>query len=87
MATTYEKKQYYNTEGNLIVKPYRLSDLAEIFDVNRKTMRRWIDKYPEELGKSEGKYYFSVRQVEFCLEKFGLPGKIIVLNQRTKKAA
>lgn len=85
MAITYVRKQYFDTDGKLIVKPYRLSDLATIFDVNRKTMRKWLDKYPDELGKREGKY-FSVRQVQFCLEKFGLPGKVIVLNQ-TKKAA
>ena len=85
MAITYVRKQYFDTDGKLFVKPYRLSDLAEIFDVNRKTMRKWLDKYPDELGKREGKY-FSVRQVQFCLEKFGLPGKVIVLNQ-TKKAA
>lgn len=86
MATTYQRKQYFDTDGKLFVKPYRLSDLATIFDINRKTMRRWMLRYPEELGKREGKY-FSVRQVEFCLQTFGLPGKVIVLNQPTKKAA
>jgi transposase-like protein len=85
MAITYVRKQYFDTDGKLFVKPYRLSDLATIFDVNRKTMRKWLDRYPDELGNREGKY-FSVRQVQFCLEKFGLPGKVIVLNQ-TKKAA
>ena len=85
MAITYQRKQYFDTDGKLFVKPYRLSDLAAIFDVNRKTMRKWLDKYPDELSKREGKY-FSIRQVEFCLEKFGLPGKVIVMNQ-TKKAA
>lgn len=86
MAKTYEKKQYYTADGNLIVKPYRLSDLAEIFDVNRKTMRKWMDKYPEDLSRHEGKY-FSVRQVEFCLDKFGLPGRVVILPTKSLKAA
>jgi hypothetical protein len=86
MAKSYEKKQYYTAEGNLIVKPYRLSDLAAIFDVNRKTMRKWMDKYPEDLSRHEGKY-FSVRQVEFCLDKFGLPGRIVLLPIINKQAA
>lgn len=86
MAKTYDKKQYYTAEGNLIVKPYRLSDLAAIFDVNRKTMRKWMDRYPEDLSRHEGKY-FSVRQVEFCLDKFGLPGRIVFLPLKTSKAA
>lgn len=86
MTKSYVKKQYYTAEGNLIVKPYRLSDLAIIFDVNRKTMRKWLDKYPEVFGTREGKY-FSVRQVEFCLDKFGLPGRVVILPNRTAKAA
>ena len=86
MAKSHEKKQYYTAEGNLIVKPYRLSDLAAIFDVNTKTMRKWLDRYPDNLGKREGKY-FSVRQVEFCLDKFGLPGRVIFLPINTSKAA
>jgi len=86
MAKPHTKKQYYDTEGNLIVKPYRLSDLAAIFDVNRKTMRKWMDKYPDDLSIREGKY-FSIRQVNFCLDKFGLPGKVIVMNQQILKAA
>lgn len=86
MAKSHEKKQYFDTDGKLIVKPYRLSDLAAIFDVNRKTMRKWLDKYPDEMSKREGKY-FSIQQVNFCLEKFGLPGKIIVINNQISKAA
>lgn len=86
MAKKHDAKQYYTAEGNLIVKPYRLSDLAAIFDVNRKTMRKWMDKYPEDLSRHEGKY-FSVRQVEFCLEKFGLPGRIVSFPTTKMKAA
>lgn len=79
-------KQYFDQDGNLIIKPYRLIDLAAIFDVNTKTMRKWMDKYPEDLGKWEGKY-FSIRQVRFCLEIFGLPGKVIILHPTAVKAA
>ncbi len=86
MAKPHTKKQYYDTEGNLIVKPYRLSDLASIFDVDRKTMRKWMDKYGDELKSHEGKY-FSVRQIEFCLDKFGLPRRIIFLPRNLSKAA
>jgi len=50
-------------------------------------MKRWMEKYPNELGKRDGKYY-SIEQVTFCIEKFGLPQKIaIVIPINTKKAA
>ena len=80
-----ETKQYFDSDGNLIIKPYRLSDLAAIFDVNTKTMRKWMSKYPDDLGRWEGKY-FSIRQVRFCIDKFGLPGKIILFQPYQKAA-
>lgn len=67
-------KAYYDEEGNLLVKPYRLKDLAAIFDINVQTLKRWMSKYPELLHK-DGKYY-TATQVEFCIDKFGLPKKI-----------
>lgn len=83
----HQPKQYFDSAGNLIIKPYRLIDLAAIFDINYKTMKRWMEKYPNELGKRDGKYY-SIEQVTFCIEKFGLPQKIaIVIPINTKKAA
>ncbi|MGC4036071.1 MAG: hypothetical protein QM764_08920 [Chitinophagaceae bacterium] len=68
-------KKYFDDNGNLIIKPYRIIDLATIFDVNRKTMCRWLNNYPEELGKKMGNY-FSIKQVEFMIGQFGLPKKI-----------
>jgi len=68
----HTEKQYYDGQGNLFIKPYRLKDLAAIFDINSLTLKRWMGKYREELEEKDGKYY-SVRQVEFMIEKFGLP--------------
>lgn len=83
----HQPKKYFDSVGNLIIKPYRLIDLAAIFDINYKTMKRWMEKYPNELGKKDGKYY-SIEQVKFCIEKFGLPQKIaIVIPIQTKKVA
>jgi hypothetical protein len=70
----HAQKAYYDEAGNLLVKPYRLKDLASIFDINVQTLKRWLSKYPE-LGQREGKYY-TVTQVQFCIEKFGLPQKL-----------
>jgi hypothetical protein len=73
----HAKKQYYDEAGNLVLKPYRLVDLSQIFDVNVLTLKKWIAQYPQELGEKNGKYY-SVNQVRFMAEKFGLPQKIPV---------
>ena len=72
----HSPKQYFDGQGNLLIKPYRLKDLAAIFDINAQTLKRWMDKYPDELGEKDGMYY-SVKQVEFMIEQFGLPRKIM----------
>lgn len=69
------QKKYFDEKGNFLVKPYRIIDLATIFDINRKTMRRWINQFPMELERKDGNY-FSILQVEFMISKFGLPKKV-----------
>ncbi len=71
----HQPKKYFDEQGKLIIKPYRLTDLSAIFDVNYKTMRRWMNNFPSELNKRDGKYY-SIRQVEFMIAQFGLPRRI-----------
>jgi len=73
MAT---KKQYFDEEGKLLIKPYRLKDLCAIYDMNYQTLNRWIKRHPQELSKRNGNYY-SVDQVEFFIKQYGLPRKII----------
>lgn len=84
----HEPKKYFDDKGNLIIKPYRIIDLAAIFDVNRKTMKRWMSNFPNELGKREGKY-FSINQVQFMIAQFGLPRRlnINVSEEQLRKAA
>ena len=69
-------KQYFDREGRFIIKPYLLKDLAAIFDINRQTLKRWMSRFPQELGQKHGKHY-SVGQVEFMLGKFGTPKKVL----------
>lgn len=83
---THKSKQYFDEQGNLHIKPYRLKDMVAIFDVNENTFKKWMAQYPNELGKKQGKYY-SIRQVEFMIEKFGLPKKVYVMQTSYSIAA
>ncbi|HEX7904900.1 MAG TPA: hypothetical protein VF487_13570 [Chitinophagaceae bacterium] len=84
----HENKKYFDDKGNLIIKPYRMTDLAAIFDVNYRTMKRWMSNFPNDLHKKEGKYY-SIQQVEFMIGQFGLPRKVntTLIEQELNKAA
>jgi len=65
-------KQYFDHDGRLFVKQYRIVDLCIIFDIDRKTMRSWIKAHSQEIGERVGNYY-SALQVECMLTKFGRP--------------
>ena len=75
------KRNYFNADGNLVIKPYQLQHLAEIYEVHPRTVRRWIDKLVPQLGKKKVKY-FTIEEVILIVNAIGLP-QIIEL----KKAA
>lgn len=83
------KKQLFDEQGNLIIRPYRLMDLAAIYEVSTRTIRRWIDAKVPEHGKKKKKY-FTVDQVQAIVTALGIPQKIAVvipIQQAIKKAA
>ena len=68
-------KEYYDEQGRLIIKPYRLKDLAAIFDISQITLKRWIAGTADQFDR-KGRKYYTVKQVELMVEKFGLPKKV-----------
>ena len=74
------KKNYFDDEGNLFIKPYQLKDLAEIYEVCPRTVRRWIDAKIPEGGKKQTKY-FTIDQVVAIVNALGVPRKIIIIKQ------
>lgn len=80
-------KTYYDEQGNLIIRPYRMKDLAAIYDVSTRTMRRWIDAKAPEHGKKT-KMYFTIEQVKGITNAIGVPQKIslVIPMQQFKQA-
>lgn len=75
------KRSYYDDEDNLLIKPYRLKDLAEIYGVCNRTMKNWITN-AAPLAKRNRSQFFPIPDVKMIVEALGLPQKI-----ETKKAA
>lgn len=68
------KRAFFDEEGHLLIKPYRIKDLAEIYDVSTKTVRKWVaNKAGVEKTKSQ---YFTVHDVTKIVAAIGLPQKI-----------
>ncbi len=59
-------------ESGVAIQPYSVKDFARIYNVSRKTFRRWVEPFQKELGDRNGHYY-NVTQVKTIFEKLGLP--------------
>ena len=64
-----------NSPTSIEVKAYSLSELAGIYKISNKCMKRWLKPHQDLIGKREGRY-FTVLQVRIIFDKLGLPGKI-----------
>lgn len=80
-------KPYYDEQGDLIIRPYRMKDLAAIYGISTKTMKRWIDsKAPAYSNKT--KMFFTIEQVRGIFTIIGIPQKIatVVSMEQLKNA-
>ncbi|MEJ1237919.1 hypothetical protein WBG78_07320 [Chryseolinea sp. T2] len=65
--------------NELVIMPYTMGELAEIYNVSRPTMRRWLYPFLAEIGGLIGRY-FTCLQVETIFRRLGFPGKRIQLS-------
>ncbi len=72
------KKNYFDDEGNLIIRPYRLKDLVAIYGVCRHTLRKWINAKAPEYGSKDRKY-FTVDQARGIVTALGAPQKLVTI--------
>jgi len=56
------------------IRPYSTKELAGIYNVCDKTMKKWIKPFNEQVGEKNGRYY-SVVQVKIIFDKLGVPCK------------
>ena len=61
--------------GKLKVLHYSLVELATVYNVCDRTMKKWLKPFEEQIGPRLGRYY-NISQVRLILEKLGLPSEI-----------
>jgi hypothetical protein len=57
------------------VKPYSITELANLYGVTNRTMKNWLTPHGEAIGTKVGRLYTAL-QVKTIFEKIGLPGKL-----------
>lgn len=65
-------------QKNVIIKSYKLKELADFYQVSNYLMRRLIAKHKKVIGKREG-YYFRPDQVLKIFELIKPPSNIHII--------
>ena len=63
------------TTTSVTLKPYSLTELAKLYDVCIKTMKKWMKPFLAEIGEKNGRFY-TISQVKIIFLKIGVPGQI-----------
>ena len=62
------------TDKTIEIRPYSLTELAQIYGVTNRTMKNLIIRHDEAVGEKIGRLYTTL-QIKIIFEKLGLPGK------------
>jgi hypothetical protein len=57
------------------IKPYSITELANIYGVQNRTMKNWLAPHSSTIGEKIGRLYTTL-QVTIIFEKLGLPGVV-----------
>lgn len=57
------------------LRPYTVLDLAKMYEVSDKTMKKWIKPFENEVGQKNG-YFYTIAQVQTIFQKLGAPGEL-----------
>ena len=62
-----------STVNTTQIKPCTLTELAAIYGIGVRTMKKWITSHQQAIGEKHGRLYTAL-QVKIIFEKLGLPG-------------
>jgi hypothetical protein len=66
------------TESTRIqLKPYSTTELARIYGVDPRTLKKWLVPFANEIGEKQGRFY-QIPQVKVIFDKLSLPTNITI---------
>jgi hypothetical protein len=66
-------------KGVFRLRPYTIAELAIVYGVCKRTLRKWLKPFLADIGKRQGHFY-SIAQVKIIIDKIGLPGDLPLNN-------
>ncbi len=55
-----------------VIRPCSCKELAHMYEMDRKTISRWLKPHQSRIGKRIG-WYYNIRQMEIIFEVLGMP--------------
>lgn len=74
-ATTAQKGE--KPKKVIHLKPYAPFEIAEIYEVDKRTLNKWLKPFKEDIGPRQGRFY-TIAQVKKIFEKLCVPGIVII---------
>ena len=66
------------TESTQIkLKPYSMAELARIYGVDPRTLKKWLVPFENEIGVKQGRF-FQIPQVKLIFDKLSLPTNLTI---------
>jgi hypothetical protein len=59
------------------LKPYTLKELSQLYGMDWRTLKTWLEPFQKEIGQKRGRYY-QIPQVRIIFQKLDLPSMIDV---------
>ncbi len=59
----------------VLIKPYSLNEMAHLYGVDWRTLKKWIEPFKAEVGEKRGRFY-TISQVKIIFDKLGIPSVI-----------
>jgi hypothetical protein len=57
------------------LKPYTVMEMARIYGVSDRTMKKWLKPFEAQIGEKIG-YFYTIAQVQIIFDKLGVPGEV-----------
>jgi hypothetical protein len=59
-----------------VLKVHTLKEIATMYGVSDRTLKKWLIPFDDKIGKKVG-WYYSVNQVKIIFQSLGLPNRTI----------
>jgi hypothetical protein len=60
-------------KNTIPLKPYTVLELARLYGISDRTMKKWLRPFETEIGEKLG-YFYTIAQVKIIFKKLGTPG-------------